>query len=107
MNDQMNVKTEPESDSREKTTENLEYVKRVLGEAEQYDHAARVLMFDQETICPADAMEEQGRVMAFLSNQSYKLIKDPAVVEAAENLYAHRDRLGERDSALAGLLHRA
>ena len=107
MNDQMNVKTEPESDSREKTTENLEYVKRVLGEAEQYDHAARVLMFDQETICPADAMEEQGRVMAFLSNQSYKLIKDPAFVEAAENLYAHRDRLGERDSALAGLLHRA
>ena len=57
MNDQMNVKTEPESDSREKTTETLEYEKRVLGEAEQYDHAARVLMFDQETISPADAME--------------------------------------------------
>lgn len=30
--------------------EKLEMVKKVLMQAEQYDHACRVLMYDQETI---------------------------------------------------------
>ena len=68
----------------------LEYVKQILTTANQFDHAVNVLMYDQETICPIDGMEEQGEFMAFLGNEAYKLIKDPAFIEAAEYLYEHR-----------------
>lgn len=87
--------------------EKLEYVRQVLTTAEQYDHAVNVLMYDQETICPIEGMEEQGDVMAFLSNQAYKLIKEPAFIEAAEYLYEHRDALEEFDRAMAEQLHRS
>ena len=83
------------------TKEKLEYVKSVLRTAKKYDHAVAVLMYDQETICPADAMEEQGNVMALLENESYKMIKDPAFVEAAEFLYENRGELGELDGLMA------
>ena len=86
--------------------EKLNLVKETLAVAEKYDHAANVLMYDQETICPADGMQEQGEVMAFLSNQSYKLIKKPAFIEAAEYLYEHRGELEEPDRVMAEQIHR-
>ncbi len=92
----------------QKTTliQKLEYVKQVLALAEKYDHAVNVLSYDQETICPADAMEEQGEVWAFLNNQSYKLIKEPAFIEAAEYLFEHRGELDEFDRTMAEQRHR-
>ena len=84
----------------------LQFVKQTLTTAEKYDHAVNILTYDQETICPIDAMEEQGEVWAFLNNQSYKLIKDPAFVEAAEYLYEHRSELEELDRVMAEQLHR-
>ena len=86
--------------------QNLEFVRQTLTLAEKYDHAVNVLSYDQETICPIDAMEEQGEVWAFLNNQSYKLIKDPAFIEAAEYLYEHRNELEELDRVMAEQLHR-
>ena len=83
--------------------EKLKSVKKTLATAEKYEHAANVLMYDQETICPADAMEEQGEVWAFLNNQSYKLIKDPSFIEAAEYLYEHRSELEELDRVVVFL----
>ena len=71
--------------------EKLNKVREILKTAQQYDHAVNVLMYDQETICPPDAMEEQGETMAFLSNQSYRLIKDPAFIEAAECMNTGRN----------------
>ena len=88
------------------TTQKLQYVRQVLTLAEKYDHAVNVLSYDQETICPPDAMEEQGEVWAFLNNQSYKLVKDPAFIEAAEYLYEHREELEELDRVMAEQLHR-
>lgn len=90
----------------ETLTQNLQHVKKVLTRAEQYDHAVNVLSYDQETICPPDAMEEQGEVWALLNNLSYKLIKDPAFIEAAEYLYEHRMELDELDRVMAEQLHR-
>ena len=84
----------------------LQYVKQILTTAEQYDHAVNILSYDQETICPPDAMEQQGEVLAFLSNLSYKLIKEPAFIEAAEYLYEHRSELEELDRVMAEQLHR-
>ena len=87
--------------------EKLEYVKKVLSEADTYRHAVSVLSYDQETICPPKGMEEQGEVMAFLANQAFKLTKADEFVEAENYLYDHRDELGEWDKALADNLHRA
>ena len=86
--------------------EKLQYVKQILTTAEQYDHAVNILSYDQETICPPDAMEQQGEVLAFLSNLSYKLIKEPEFIEAAEYLYEHRNELEELDRVMAEQLHR-
>ena len=86
--------------------EKLDHVRETLKTAEMYDHAVKIVTYDQETICPPGAMEEQGEVMAFLSNQAYRLVKEPAFVEAAEVLYARRDELGELDRVMAEQLHR-
>lgn len=84
----------------------LRRVYRMLSEAEKYGHACRVLNYDEETICPKDGMAEQGELIAFLENQAFVLEKDPEYREAAENLYEHRDELGEYDRVLAESLHR-
>ena len=86
--------------------EKLRLVKDTLKNAEKYDHAANVLMYDQETICPPDGMEEQGEITAMLSTESYKMIKAPAFTEAAEYLYEHRAELQELDRVMAEQLHR-
>ncbi len=84
----------------------LEYVKKVLSEAEMYRQAGRALMFDQETICPKKAMERQGEVAAFMDNRAFALVKDPAFEKAALTLYEGREELGEYDRVMAELLHR-
>ena len=85
---------------------NLDYVKKVLTDVRKYVNAVSVLNYDQETICPPKAMEEQGEVMTFLENQAFKLKKDPAFLEAAEYVYAHKEELEEFDRVLAESLHR-
>lgn len=86
--------------------ENLKYVDDVLKQAETYEHAVRVLNYDLETICPTGGMSEQGKTIAFLANQAFRLKKDEKFIEAAEFLYQQRDSLGEFDRTLAELLHR-
>lgn len=84
----------------------LDLVKSVLKEVEIYSHACRVLTFDKETICPPDAMEEQGEVSAFLDNQAFRLMKRDDFIEAADYLYEHCDELGEFDRRMAVMLRR-
>ena len=90
----------------EELQKNLNLVNATLSEAELYEHACHVLNFDQETICPVKAMEEQGEVNAFLSNKAFRLKKAPAFIAGAEYLYAHREEFGEFDRVLAESLHR-
>ena len=89
------------------TQEKLDFVKKIEKEAAIYGHAAAVLSYDQETICPAKGMEEQGEVTAFMQNQAFKLKKDEKFIEAAEYLYEHIDELDEFDQAMAKQLHRS
>ena len=84
----------------------LDQVRATLAHAQQYEHAAAVLSFDQETICPAKGMEEQGEVMAFLSNQAFRLLTDENFFAQINTLYARRDELGEWDREMVRLLHR-
>ena len=96
---------------------NLELTREVLERAEKYSHAAGVLSFDLETVCPHDAMEKQGETGAFLRNEAFKLMKDPKLLDAAEYLYEHRfgsgtkeapgeDGLDEMDCLFAEYFHR-
>lgn len=84
----------------------LEHVKSVLKEANIYGHAQAVLSYDQETICPPDAMEEQGETAAFLGNRAFALLKDPSFIADAEALFAEKDGLDELDRVMAEELHR-
>ena len=90
----------------EQLQQKLDLVHSVLTEAEKYYHVCSILSYDQQTICPEKGREEQGELMAFLSNQAFKLEKDPAYIEAFEDLYQHRDELSEKDAVMAKQLHR-
>ncbi len=90
----------------EQLQQKLDLVRSVQKEAEKYYHACAVLSFDQQTVCPEKAREEQGEIMAFLSNKAFILTKDPAYIEAFEDLYAHREELSEKDCLMAEELHR-
>ncbi len=79
----------------------LELVKNTLARERVYTHAAQVLNFDLETICPPEGMEGQGETIAFLTNQAFRLEKEPAFIEAVETLYAGREVLSEFDRVLA------
>ena len=84
----------------------LSRVRATLSEEKKYYHAASLLNFDLETICPPAAMERQGETIAFLTNQAFRLEKDPEYTKAAEILYEGRDELDEYDRVLAEALHR-
>ncbi len=84
----------------------LKIVLSTLETAERYDHACRILGYDQQTICPAKAMENQGETVAFLSNQAFRLLKSKKFIDAAEALYENRKDLGNRERVLAEGLHR-
>lgn len=86
--------------------EALEKVKGTLSQQETYWHAVSLINFDRETICPKDAMERQGETAAFLSNQAFRLEKDPEYIAAAELLYEKREELPEFDRVLAESIHR-
>lgn len=84
----------------------LKTVYATLDRAERYRHACSIVSFDQETLCPPEAMEAQGETAAFLADKAFRLIKGKAFIAAAETLYAHRDALDPADAVLAEALHR-
>ena len=83
---------------------NLKTVYDTLEAAEKYYHAANVLSFDMETICPEGAMEKQGDTMAFLSTEGYKLIKSDEFTRAVCEL--HDDIPDGLDGELVKALYR-
>ncbi|MCR4938549.1 MAG: carboxypeptidase M32 [Treponemataceae bacterium] len=88
------------------TLDNLRFINEIVSKAEIYAHAANVLNYDMETICPPDGMEKEGEVISFLGNEAFKLLKQPDFIKAAEELYENRDELEETDRALVESFHR-
>ena len=84
----------------------LQTVRKTLEEVRTYYHAASIISYDQETICPPKGKEEQGELMAFLANKAFVLRKDESFIKAALDLYEHREELPEKDRILAESLHR-
>ncbi len=88
--------------------EKLSFIAQTLREIESYQHACRVLNFDEETICPERAMGAQGEVRAFLSNKAFKLTKEARFIESSEALFIRKDELDDPlDRILAEDLHRS
>jgi len=80
----------------EKIIENLKLIKDTMKDVRMYCHAANLLEFDQQTICPSKAMEQQGEIYAFLLNKAFVLQKDPAFVQAVIHLYDHRTEIEDK-----------
>ena len=87
-------------------TEMLDRLKKFFDEEEHLSHAAHVVQFDMETLCPPKGMEAAGETAAYLTNQIFRIHRNPAFLEAASWLYEHRGELGEFDRTLAEQLHR-
>ncbi len=82
----------------------LSFVKDTLKKMRIYSHACHVLQFDQETICPEKAMEEQGETFAFLENEAFKLKKTPEFISAVEYLYKNASEASSSVSPLDSIL---
>lgn len=88
--------------------QNYHIVTDTLTKAKIYQHAAAVLQFDMETICPSKGMEAQGEVSAFIGTEGYKLIKAQEFIDAAEYCYEHRFGSGNAEApAEDGLEYKA
>ncbi len=81
-------------------------MKKVLDEAGIFEHAYRVINFDLETICPPDAMEEQGDLVAYLANRRFHLLHSKKFLETAEYLHAHRKELSLQEKAMVDSFYR-
>ncbi len=79
---------------------------RLLDKQEMYDHAARLVYFDEQTVCPAEGREDAGDVLTMLTNEAYKIRKRKEFSQISEKLYKMRDDLDEWDQALTDNLHR-
>ena len=85
----------------------LQIVKDTLKEAKTYQHAAGVLQYDQETICPPAAMEEQGEIVGLMYNKAYALTRSPEFMEAVKSLYEeHLEELDPYDAANISYFYR-
>ena len=71
--------------------QHLEAIRETLELADKYSHAARIMQYDLETICPQDAMAKQGETIAFFGNEAFKLMKDPAFEQHVEAAYQQMD----------------
>ncbi|MCR4896106.1 MAG: carboxypeptidase M32 [Lachnospiraceae bacterium] len=86
--------------------ESYDVVDQVLTETDLLGQAVSLINYDLETICPEEAMSRQGELMAYLENQAFRKLKDPAFEEASNALYEGRDALNDYQRALAEDLHR-
>ena len=90
----------------QKTEEMLSRLQTFFEEEDFLNHAAQVVQFDMETLCPEKGMDAAGETQAYLTNRIFRIHRDPAFLEAAQWIYEHRDELDEFDCALAHQLHR-
>ena len=88
------------------TKQMLDKLNEFFEEERHLNHAAHVVQFDMETLCPAKGMEEAGDTIAYLTNKIFRIHRDPDFLVAAGWLYDHRDELDVYDCALAEQLHR-
>ena len=85
---------------------NLKLIKKILSNAEHFSHAARVIEFDQMTVCPKEGQEAAGESMILMNNYVYGLKRSKAFLRAVETLYLSRNSLDAWDRALIDKLHR-
>lgn len=84
----------------EEVKKSLGVVYKTMDQMDIYRHAAKVLQYDQETICPEKAMEEQGEITAFLENKAFALTKTKKYIDAVAFLYKNKSMLDEFDQAM-------
>lgn len=90
----------------QKTQEALDRVYKVREQCRTYVHAAGIIQFDKETVCPPAAMAEQGEVASLLDNKAYALTKEQSYIDDMNYLYEHREELDVWDQENVELFHR-
>ena len=70
-----------------------------------YDHALGIMGFDFETCVPQKAMEEEGEVLSFFSNESFKISKSKSFQQLVIDLYQEKDKLDYLDQILVKNLY--
>ncbi len=70
-----------------------------------YEHALGVISFDFETSAPQKAMEKEGDMMSFFSNQSFKIESSKSFKQLIVNLHKDIDSLDYLDQILVKNLY--
>ena len=86
--------------------EDLKHLKAVLGDIKRYEQAARLVEFDQNTICPEKGREEAGETMVSLRMLIHERMHEESFLRSVESLYENREELDKRDRRLIEGLYR-
>ena len=71
-----------------------------------YDHALGIVGFDFETCVPQKAMEAEGDILSFFSNESFKISKSKSYQQLVIDLYQELDKLDYLDQILVKDLYK-
>ena len=85
--------------------EKLKKLYKKLEQMRLYDHATGVIGFDFETAVPKKAMEAEGDLISYFSNQYFKIIKSKSYEQLVIDLYKELDTLDYLDQILVKRLY--
>ena len=84
----------------------LKRLKEILALLRKYEHALGIISFDFETIVPRDGREEEGEILDFFSNESFKIATSDEMKKLIPELYQNRDKIkDELDVKLVEILY--
>ena len=78
----------------------------LLTEITRYDHASRIISFDQMTICPDLGRPYEGEIAALMRTKAFEKMQNKAFIDAVLALHDLRGTLDEWESALENRLYR-
>ncbi len=84
----------------------LEEIKKQLRKEAAFADAARIVSFDQSTVCPEEGVEEKNEIIASLEQHAFTMRRDERFLRNIRIAYEKRESLDEWDRALVEQLHR-
>lgn len=85
--------------------EKLKKLYKKLEQIRLYGHATGIIGFDFETAVPKKAMEAEGDLISYFSNQYFKIIKSKSYEQLVIDLYKELDTLDYLDQILVKRLY--
>lgn len=86
--------------------DNLKLLLGKLKEAEEYEHASKIIEFDMETKTPTKGLKAQGELQSLLANKAYEITHSKEFVDCVVALHKELDSLETEAKVLVSKLYK-